>query len=108
MIHLDFFWNACRPVDSKEIVVFSKCRKFQDKVNKFLLMPVGIVWVFLHQFSRNSQMLNNITFKSFILNFVRTKRYMWGVEMKCIHATKWIVAPIGFIFMKNTITQYNL
>lgn len=29
---LKIFWDVCPPVNSKGIVVFSKCHKFQDNV----------------------------------------------------------------------------
>lgn len=32
MKYLDLFWNVCPPVNTKGIVVFSKCLMFQDKI----------------------------------------------------------------------------
>lgn len=105
---LKFLWNVCPPVNNKGFVVFPKCHKFQDKTKYISSTPVEIELLFLHLFSRNSQMFNNITFKYFILNFFRAERYMWAVGIKCIYATKWVVVFTGSILMKYTITQYNL
>ena len=57
-----------------------------DSTGQILFSALSRVWLSLHRFLRNSELLNDIACRSPILNFNQIGQEMWQVEVELIYA----------------------